>query len=392
MTSATDALGVGLHTAGAGGARLVGHKAATLGRLAAAGFSVPEALVLTTEALAAVLEQNRLGPDARPADLQLAGWPATVAMAVDEIAAHFGDAVLAVRSSAVAEDLPEESFAGQYTTVLRVRGDEELRAAVRSCWASAFTGRVRGYQGSAAGRSPVRLAVLVQRLVDADVAGVAFTADPVTGDRGAVLVSAVPGTAEHLVDGSVDPDRWSVRDHVPEPVSVTCQALSERQAAAVAELARRLEAELGGPQDVEWAMADQRLVVLQARPVTALPRPPQVDLPPGTWVKELEHYPEPLTAFGASVVAPLVTGGLTEMSAAWGGLVERFEVTVVGGEPYVRVVPLGGHDGPPPPWWVLGALSRVVPPLRRRMRTAARMLRGRTRAAGRPTSTQPSFR
>jgi pyruvate,water dikinase len=375
MTSPSSPLVVGLRAAGAAGPSVVGHKAATLGRLVGAGFSVPEGLVLTAEALTAVLDQNRLGTHVHPDDLELLGWPATVAMAVEEIAAHFGDAPLAVRSSASAEDLPEESFAGQYTSVLRVRGDGELRSAIRSCWASAFIGRVRHYRR---GTEPARMAVLVQRLVDADVAGVAFTADPVTGERDTVLVSAVPGTAETLVDGSVTPDQWRVRGADACPVSVLHQALTPRQAVAVAELARRLEAELGGPQDVEWAMADQRLVVLQSRPVTALPRPPAVDLPDGTWLKEDERYPEPLTAFGASLVGPLVSAGLTDMSADWGGLVERFEGRVVGGEPYMRVVPVGGprsQRGGPPPWWLLGALSRVVPALRRRMRIARTMLR-----------------
>jgi rifampicin phosphotransferase len=376
MASTRSPLVVGLLAAGAAGPSMVGHKAATLGRLVGAGFSVPEGLVLTADALSAVLDQDRLDAHVEPGDLEVLGWPATVARAVDEIAAHFGDAPLAVRSSASAEDLPEESFAGQYTTVLRVKGAGELRSAIRSCWVSASTGRVRYYRG---GSGPARMAVLVQRLVDADVAGVAFTADPVTGERDTVLVSAVPGTAETLVDGSVTPDQWRVRGADACPVSVLHQALTERQAVAVAELARRLEAELGGPQDVEWAMADQRLVVLQSRPVTALPRPPAVDLPDGTWLKEDERYPEPLTAFGASLVGPLVSTGLTEMSAAWGGLVERFEGRVVGGEPYMRVVPVGGprsrRGGPPPPWWLLGALSRVVPQLRRRMRTARTMLR-----------------
>ncbi|MGH3445787.1 MAG: PEP-utilizing enzyme, partial [Nocardioidaceae bacterium] len=128
--------------------------------------------------------------------------------------------------------------------------------------------------------------------------------------------------------------------------------------------------------DIEWAMAGQRLLLLQARPITALPRAAIVDLPPGTWVKEEERHPEPLTAFGASLVGPLVTDGLTEMAASWGALIERFEARPVGGEPYMRVTPLGGdRPGPPPPWWLFGALVRLVPPLRARMSTARRMLR-----------------
>jgi pyruvate,water dikinase len=88
----------------------------------------------------------------------------------------------------------------------------------------------------------------------------------------------------------------------------------------------------------------------------------------------VERHPEPLTALGASLAAELIAGGLSEMSASCGGLIERFEARTVGGELYMRVLPVGGHDGPPPPWWVLAVLARVAPSLRRRMRAAERIL------------------
>lgn len=122
-------------------------------------------------------------------------------------------------------------------------------------------------------------------------------------------------------------------------------------------------------------MADGRLLILQARPITALPCAPEVDLPPGTWVKDTGRYAEPMTAFGASLAAPIVAEGLSSMWAAYGGLLERIETRGIGGEPYARVVPFGGRDGPPPPWWALGLLARVAPRLRRRMRAARRMVR-----------------
>ncbi|MGH3094996.1 MAG: PEP/pyruvate-binding domain-containing protein [Streptosporangiales bacterium] len=340
---------VALHAAVDGERARVGSKAATLGQLARAGLAVPDGLVLTTD----------MSQDAEEA---LAG-----------VAAHFDGCTMAVRSSATAEDLPDASFAGQYETVLHVRGLDGLRDAVRRCRASADSERVRAYarmNGSAS-----RIAVLVQRQVDADVAGVAFTADPVSGSRDEVLVSAVPGLADKLVGGEVSPDEWRVADSSVTAVRVTHQALAEPQVRAVAALAARAEHVLGGPQDVEWAMADGRLLVLQSRPVTALPQQPAVALSPGTWVKDTGRHPEPITPFGASLVMPMVADGLSAMYAEFGALVDRAELRSIGGEVYVRSVPVGGDRGGPPPWWVLGALARLAPPLRRRLRAAARSAR-----------------
>lgn len=352
----------------------IGHKAWMLARLAVAGFPVLEGLVLTTHALEAVRTTAGLGPEASAAEVQDAALPEDVALAIEEAAAHYPDSPLAVRSSGVEEDLADESYAGQYTSVLRVRGREDMRRAVRACWASAAAARARSHGGDSA--AP-RMAVLIQPMVEADVAGVAFTADPVSGDRDVVVVSAVTGTAEHLTDGSVTPDEWRVQGQTATPTHAARQALTEQQALAVATLARRIETELGQPQDVEWVMAGHRLLILQARPITALPQPPIVEPPPGTWAKDIERNPEPLTAFGASVISPRVEAGLTAMSGEWGGLMARFEMLSVGGELYMKVTPIGAdrHPGPPPPWWLLGALARISPPLRARARTARRMLR-----------------
>ncbi|MGH2890784.1 MAG: PEP/pyruvate-binding domain-containing protein, partial [Solirubrobacteraceae bacterium] len=352
-----------------------GTKAATIAQLAQAGLAVPEGVVLYSDAAASVLDGAGLGPESAPSEVLAAELPADVEAALEAVTERFGDALLAVRSSASAEDLAGASFAGQYETVLGVRGLDELRAAVRRCWASAYAGRVRGYasvHGQAAGSPP---AVLIQRQVQADVAGVAFSANPVSGARDEALVSAVPGLGDDLVSGRRPADEWVVRGRDATAVRVVHQALTEAQAQAIAGVAVRIEALLGGPQDVEWAMACGRLLVLQARPVTALPRAPEVHLAPGTWVKEEGRHPEPLTALGASGAARFVADGLTSMWAAYGGLLESIELRAIGGEPYAHVVPVGGHEGTPPPWWALGLLARVAPPLRRRMATARRMVR-----------------
>lgn len=372
MKATADAgLVLGLSAAAGAGTARIGVKAATLAVLTRAGFAVPDALVLTADAAASHLHATAESAG----DVLTAPLPAAVEAALQAIGAHFGDAVLAVRSSAAAEDLPDASFAGQYETVLHVRGPAALHDAVRRCWASAHGDRIRAYRRSRGQSGAAAIAVLVQRQVDPDVAGVAFTANPVTGDRDEVLVSAVPGLGDALVGGETEPDEWTVRGSAATAVRVVHQALTGEQARAVATVARRVEELLGGPQDVEWAMAGGRLLVLQARPVTALPRRPVADLPPGPWLKDVEHYPEPFTPLGASVAVPAVSEGLSAMFAAWGGLLERLDLRTVGGEAYAQPVPVGGHTGPPPPWWVLAVLARVAPPLRRRMRTAARTVR-----------------
>jgi pyruvate,water dikinase len=176
-----------------------GAKAATLARLARAGFPVPDGLVLTVPAFEALREHAALGARPTPAEVCAAPLPPVVVAALESVAAHFADVPVAVRSSAVAEDLPDASYAGQYDTVLGVVGLTALREAVRRCWASAFAARVHEYAADhaadhASGSRPI--AVLVQEQVEADVAGIAFTADPVTGARGAVLVSAAPGLGD----------------------------------------------------------------------------------------------------------------------------------------------------------------------------------------------------
>lgn len=166
---------------------LVGTKAARLQELLRAGFPVPDGVVLTTAA---------------------AGDPAW-AEALRAAAACLGSGELAVRSSAVAEDLAAASFAGLYETVLDV-APEGLEAAVRRVWASADAAPVRGYAGTELAAARPSIAVLVQRLVDARASGVALGADPLTGGRDEVVVLAVQGRGEALVRGQAGGDEWRV--------------------------------------------------------------------------------------------------------------------------------------------------------------------------------------
>ncbi|MBN9610411.1 MAG: hypothetical protein J0I11_13975 [Actinobacteria bacterium] len=365
---------IGLHALSGENTSDAGVKAATLGVLARAGIAVPEGLVLTAAAARATLADTCPRPTVE--QVLAASLPPDVEAALDSIARHFGDATLVVRSSAAAEDLPDASYAGQHDSVLGVRGRSALDRAVRRCWASVYGERIRAYRPHV--NQPQAIAVLVQRQIDADVAGVAFSANPVTGVLDEVLVSAVPGLADTLVGGAEQPDEWVVRGGEATPVRVARRALTAGQALAVAELALRIQRVLGGPVDVEWAMAGGRLLAVQARPITALPHPPAADFPPGIWIKDVDHYPEPLTAFGASIAVPWVAEGLSSMLASWGGLLDRMETWCVGGEAYLRAVPPRDRDGTPPPWWVLGLLARITPSLLRRMRAARRMVNPET--------------
>jgi pyruvate,water dikinase len=183
---------------------------------------------------------------------------------------------VAVRSSASDEDGAQHSFAGQLESVLEVPATgEEVAARVRQVWRSGFSARILAYRREH-GLTPLPRppAVIVQRMVQARAAGVAFSADPISGRRGVAVVSAVRGLGERLVSGDADADTWRVdrRAIIVERRIVTADApvLRDHEVLAVARLARDAAQRFGSPQDIEWAMEGERLLLLQARPITAL--------------------------------------------------------------------------------------------------------------------------
>jgi rifampicin phosphotransferase len=225
----------------------VGGKAGGLGELLAASARVPDGVVLTAGAAGIAAEQ-------RPSLLQAA-------------ANALGGGPFAVRSSAVAEDSAEHSYAGVFETVLDVPFDE-LEGAIERVLASARSARAAEYEPGPNGR----MAVIIQRMVRPAAAGVALTADPINGDRRTCVVTAVRGTGERLVSGAALGDEWVVRDDGVTARRRPERAIDRRQAAQVATEARRIAAARGVPQDIEWAIdADGALWILQARPMTALP-------------------------------------------------------------------------------------------------------------------------
>ena len=294
---------------------VVGGKAGVLGELGSAGLPVPPGFVVTADAL---------------------DDPAGLDTLLERAARRLPGDRFAVRSSAVAEDLPDASYAGLYETYLDVAAGE-LGAAVRRCLAAAGTVRVRAYRERH--RGGAGMAVLVQPMVDAVAAGVAFTAHPLTGDREQAVVTAVPGLAESLVSGRTVGEEWSVTArHATRtrPAPQGARVLTAGQARTVARLARRVAARYGVPQDVEWAVDGQdRVWLLQARPMTALPRAVSWAPPgPGLWMRNFrlgEWLPEAVTPLFATWLLPLLEDGYLDGMHADLGVRVPFRYTLVNG-------------------------------------------------------------
>jgi pyruvate,water dikinase len=271
-----------------GGPELVGGKAAGLYRLIALGLPVPEFVVLTTDAWRRACPDGVV-PDALPAD---------VASELDAAWEHLGGGPesLAVRSSAVGEDDAERSYAGQMETFLNVASRDALSGAVLGCWRSMTSARARAYRSQHGAGEPLAMAVVIQRMVAPDAAGVVFTVNPATGRADEIVVSSVWGLGEGLVSGALDADTFVLdpsgavvsRQIVDKPTQViaapgggtgtapvpadrvTAASLDDAVLREVASKAADAAARAGRPLDVEFAVCHRRLFFLQARPVTGL--------------------------------------------------------------------------------------------------------------------------
>ncbi|PID54640.1 MAG: hypothetical protein CSA58_04070 [Micrococcales bacterium] len=360
---------VALTDTGPDGTGRVGAKAARLGVLLAEGFPVPPGVCVPTdvydEVVGPVVERTRreLGLTGEESPEDAERLAARVRAAVQDVelppalAAELAaaDADLdaghgvVVRSSGTAEDAEGASWAGQYSTTLRAAGAEEVLAAVRDCWASLWSPAAVAYR---AGReAPGRMAVLVQRMVEARAAGVMFV--PVAAD-GTVVVEAVRGTGERLVDGTATPEHHEL---VPgAPPGPGGPVLDAGDLAELTALGGRVRDAVVGGQDVEWALEGRQLHLLQARPITA-------DIPvarAGRWESPVEGaawartsicdswLPEPLSPLFATTLFPALVDRWT---ANWAGagdnpLVPRPMHGTVEGYAYLRIdFPLNRH-----PW------------------------------------------
>jgi phosphohistidine swiveling domain-containing protein len=352
---------------------LAGGKGANLGELSRAGLPVPPGYVVTTRAYDAFVEVSGIGdlivgrasvPQAEdPAGFEevsegiralFSGGKVPLEMA-DEIRAAYqelgedGQTAVAVRSSATAEDLAGASFAGQQDTYLNVRGAEALLEAVKNCWASLWTARAMAYR-TRQGIDPatVSLAVVVQRMVESEAAGVMFTANPSNGRRNELTISAAWGLGESVVSGTVTPDSIVVEKGsgrvlsretadkgvmtvyteegtaerpVPEAQRLE-PVLDDEMAAALARYGATIEHHYGTPQDIEWALAGGEFFIVQSRPITSLPEPmadPPTDwsvpVPKGTYWRAsiVEQMPDPLSPLFADLAYGSVPRSLDKL-------------------------------------------------------------------------------
>ncbi len=297
----------------------VGGKGANLGEMTQAGFPVPGGFVVTSSAYQHMIEVNDLEPKIRAVlkDLNVedatalnrasaqvqkliegSPFPKEIEEQVFKAYDKLGDNPwVAVRSSATAEDLPQASFAGQQETYLNVRGDASVIVHVRKAWASLFEPRAIYYRVQQKfDHFKVALAVPVQRMVQSDVSGIMFSINPVTNDKSRIVIEAVWGLGENIVQGAVTPDHYEVDkttlkllDHkvvkqdiemvrsgegnIQRKVPKSRQSkrkLTDEQAQEVAKLGKKLQQHYFFPQDSEWAIENGKLFVVQTRPITTV--------------------------------------------------------------------------------------------------------------------------
>jgi pyruvate,water dikinase len=332
------ALVIGLANADAESLAAVGGKGANLSKMIRAGLPVPGGFCVTTEAYAeaeaavsidydtfrsAGTEELKVLADRAREAFLAAPMPLDVAAAITAAYRELGaETPVAVRSSATAEDLPHASFAGQQDTYLNIAGEAAVLDAVQRCWASLWTERAVIYRSTnGIDHRAVRLSVVVQQMVDAEIAGVLFTANPVTGRRHQAVIDASPGLGEAVVSGTVNPDhfvvdpgsgeiverrlgdkRFAVRSiqgggtrQVESAPADNQACLTDDQVRSLAALGERVEAHFGAPQDTEWAIdARGKLWLTQARPITTLfPQPVNGQAPeirPGETRSDLRVY------------------------------------------------------------------------------------------------------
>lgn len=315
---------------------VVGGKGASLGKLVKAGFSVPSGFVVTTSGYMEFLHSNDLqkeigkilvGLDYNNLDelekktkkirdeITASSFPDNLALEIAQRYKELGhdDAFVAVRSSATAEDLAGASFAGQYDTYLDVRGEQALLDAVKRCWASMWTTRVTAYRyNKGFDHDTIGIAVVVQKMVEPDVAGVMFVGNPMNARADEIVINASWGLGENVVSGSVTPDEYIIDKHsfkikrsrlggkkhrvvrdrktgngtVREPVPKNLQeqyTLTNEQVSTLAKMGNQVtEYYEGLPQDIEWAFVNDSFFLLQSRPVTGVEF---------TWEENLDLWP-----------------------------------------------------------------------------------------------------
>jgi phosphohistidine swiveling domain-containing protein len=335
-----------------------GGKGLNLARLTLAGFPVPPGFIISTDAYRAFVESNQLQgainpivavlADDDPSDLESASSkirgafsageiPPEIEIIIREAYRDLKEVPVAVRSSATTEDLPDLSFAGQQDTFLNIINEEELIKAVVDSWSSLWTARAIGYRArNNINHSEAALAVVVQELVQSDVFGVLFTANPLTGRLNESVIDATFGLGEALVSGQVEPDHYVVDSisgvivdqtigeknvatriragggvEAIEGVAMTESCLSDEEIEQLVVLGAKVQEEYGIPQDIEWAFTDGELTLLQSRPITSLYPVPEVSFDPLiVWLSlgSIQGMVGPMTPLGRDVLQYLAAG------------------------------------------------------------------------------------
>jgi pyruvate,water dikinase len=300
----------------------VGGKGANLGEMTKAGFPVPNGFAVTVRSYDIFLEDNKISDDIneilkgidvnKPDELESASrriesrikknrMPEVVAEEIKKsykkLSGRFRKSLVAVRSSATAEDLPGASFAGQQATFLNIKGENNLLEAVKDCWASLYTARAIFYrEQNKIPHKKVKISVIVQKMVQSEVSGVMFSIDPVTNNKDRIIVEAVFGLGEMIVQGSVVPDTYTVQKDTFAILSkdiseqaiqlvrrgletkevdvpkrqIGVQKLPNEDIIKLAKLADKLQKHYYFPQDIEWAKERDELYIVQTRPVTTM--------------------------------------------------------------------------------------------------------------------------
>lgn len=264
-----------------GDIKLVGGKGLSLALLTQAGFPVPPGLVITTIAYKSA-QNNQIGPDVEKEILA-----AFDALGADRVA---------VRSSAIAEDSPDASWAGQFESFLNVQR-EQLIESVKKCWQSASSEIVKNYaESNSTSDEQLAIAVAVQKMVESEVSGVAFSVNPITKDNGEMMIEAIYGLGELLVQGMITPDNYIVNRQTHEVTEKNIKTktnmlvyrngqnieeavpenkrdescLNDEEISELARLVDKIEKFYGKPQDIEWALEDNEFYIVQSRPITTI--------------------------------------------------------------------------------------------------------------------------
>lgn len=368
----------------------VGGKGANLGELTRAGFNIPPGFCVTTDAFRRFMAEAHqdLYPkldDAAPDDieqlrrvghevrglLQQLPLPEDIADDVKEAWSKTGRGhTYAVRSSATAEDLPYASFAGQHDTYLNVRGEDTLLEKIKACFISLFTDRAILYRmQNGFDHRKTAIAVVVQQMVQPDVAGILFTADPVSGNRNIASIDASFGLGEALVSGLVSADLYQVdkkncqivkRQISSKQIAIRSlpeggteqvalpeaerkrAALTDAQVIDLVKVGNQIEAYYGKPQDIEWALAEDIFHITQSRPVTSLyplphPAPKDDALHMYASISHVEVMTDAMPPLSLSLLRTLLPVGHAN------GQIESSCVVTAGGRLYGDISPLLRH-------------------------------------------------